>query len=125
MPDEVVTVATFQSLPQAEACRLHLESRGLTVFLTDAEAIRTDWLLSNALGLIKVEVPGFQAEQAAQALEEIERQREQQAARTDVDYCLACGAVLGSDIVECSACGWSYTQGRAALDADTFEDEVD
>jgi hypothetical protein len=108
MSDEIVTIATFQSLPEAEACKLRLESEGLTVLLTDAETIRTDWLLSNAIGSIKVQVPSAQVENASILLEQIRQRHDEQAKHTDQDFCLACGVEMAEDVTFCQACGWSY-----------------
>ena len=108
MTEEIVTIAKCQSLPEAEACKLRLESEGLTVFLTDAETIRTDWALSNAIGGIKVQVPSTQIEAATELLKQIRQRHDQQAAHVGDDFCLSCGAVMSKEKSKCEACGWSY-----------------
>jgi hypothetical protein len=107
---DIVTVATFQSLPQAEACKLYLESEGLTVFLSDTEMVRMDWLLSNALGSVKVQVPSIQVENAATLLERMRMRHDEQSKLTDDASCLACGAEMPLDVSQCQACGWSYSK---------------
>lgn len=110
MSDQFVTVETFRSLPEAEATKLHLETEGLTVFLANAETIAMDWLLANAIGNIKLQVPSSQAATATALLEQIRRERRERKERgyTDADICLACGAPLPEGTSRCAACGWSY-----------------
>jgi hypothetical protein len=66
--EKLVTVASFTKLPEAEAVRLMLESRGITCFLSNAEIVAMDWLISNAVGGIKVQVPEAQVERAVKVL---------------------------------------------------------
>jgi hypothetical protein len=120
MSDEIVTVATCQSLPEAEACRLGLESKGLNVVLTDAETIRTDWLLSNAVGSIKVQVPQSQVEAAEAVMQQFRQQKREQAQHPDEDFCLSCGLAMPKNVSTCEACGWSYASD---LEADNLESE--
>jgi hypothetical protein len=111
MNKDLVTIATFRSPPEAEAAKLHLEAAGLTPFLADVETVNMDWLLGNAIGDIKLQVPNTQAETAAALLKHMrsERQRRrQQTGSADANMCLACGAVLPEEESQCGACGWSY-----------------
>lgn len=113
-PLDIVTVATFPTLPAAEACRLHLEAEGLTAFLADAEMVRVDWFLSNAIGSVKLQVPSDEAETAVALIEKIRRQRSEQTQQTDKNLCLACGSAMADEGTKCESCGWSYAnEGRA------------
>ena len=123
MTKEIVTIAKFQSLPEAEACKLCLESEGVTVYLTDAETIRTDWLLSNAIGSIKVQVAKDQMEKALLLLEQVRQRNDDQSKHTDQDFCLACGAVMPKDVSKCPTCGWSFDDGKEADVDEKDEDE--
>jgi hypothetical protein len=117
MSTELVTVATYRFLPEAEAARIHLEAEGLTTFLADAETVAMDWFLANAVGNIKLQVPSAQAEAAAALLDEMHshrRQRETQAGDSDATTCLSCGAVLAENLTQCTECGWSYDRGDDA-----------
>ena len=115
MSEELVTVRTFRFLPEAEAAKLHLEAEGHTVFLADAEIVNMDWLLGNAVGNIKLQVPLPEAD-AALAL--LEAQDEQRAARREDDEesevmrCLGCGEDMFADEAKCPSCGWSYEGGE-------------
>jgi hypothetical protein len=66
----------------AEAVRLRLESEGFSPILADAETVDMDWLLSNAVGGIKVQVPKAEVEQARAALRDIERRSDKADGRT-------------------------------------------
>jgi hypothetical protein len=55
--DPFVTVASFTTLGEAGVARLALEAAGIPCELADAEAIAMDWLMSNAFGGVKVQVP--------------------------------------------------------------------
>ena len=108
---ELVTVATFRFLPEAEAAKLCLEAQGLTAFLADAETVNMDWFLGNAIGNIKLQVPSPQTEAAAAMLENMrgDRQRRKKlAGDAETNVCLACGAALPEVESRCGACGWSY-----------------
>jgi hypothetical protein len=72
MADDLVTVATFEFLPLAEAARSHLVAEGIPAFLSDAETVYMAWSLGNALGYIKLQVPEEQAERARDILDEAE-----------------------------------------------------
>ena len=54
--EQLVTVATFDSLVQAELAQGLLESEGIRSFLADGETINTNWLLSGAVGGAKLQV---------------------------------------------------------------------
>jgi hypothetical protein len=111
MSAEFVTVATYRILPEAEAAKLHLEAEGLTTFLADAETVAMDWLLANAVGNIKLQVPPAQAEAAAALLEQLNvkrNEREQQSEDDATSTCLSCGAELPENLAQCPECGWSY-----------------
>jgi Putative prokaryotic signal transducing protein len=70
MADELVTVATFEFLPLAEAARAQLIAEGIPAFLSDAETVYMAWWLGNALGYIKLLVPEAQAQRARGILDE-------------------------------------------------------
>jgi uncharacterized paraquat-inducible protein A len=112
MPNDLITVATFRSLPEAEAVRMYLEAEGIAGFLADAETVNMDWLLGNALGYIKLQVASSEAEKAASLVNQMRaRQRERRSADSDddaEDACLACGAAMSERQAKCPACGWSY-----------------
>jgi hypothetical protein len=53
MSHEPVTIRTYDSQPQAEADRMHLEAAGFTAVLNDAETVGMNYMLGTALGALK------------------------------------------------------------------------
>ncbi|HVK16195.1 MAG TPA: DUF2007 domain-containing protein [Fimbriiglobus sp.] len=64
----LTTVASFDLAAKAELARNVLEEAGIDAVLTDAEIVAMDWLISNAVGGIKVQVREEDAERAAEVL---------------------------------------------------------
>jgi len=112
MEEQLVTVETYQSLPEAQAAQMQLEGHDITVFLADAETVNMDWLLGNAIGNIKLQVPAEQADQALTILDEMREKarerRETESEDDEAEKCLACGAKIPEAQVRCPSCGWSY-----------------
>jgi hypothetical protein len=75
MPDELTTVATFETPLQAAIARNYLESEGVTAFLADDETVSMAWHLTNAIGGVKLRVATDQAEKAIQLLDRLEQDR--------------------------------------------------
>ena len=71
MDNKLVTLKTFRYLPEAEAHRMFLESEGLRAFLADAEIVNMDWLLGNAIGNVKLQVPESEAKKALELLSQM------------------------------------------------------
>lgn len=65
---EWITVATFSLSTQAHLARLKLESEDIDCVIVDEHLITTNWLLSPAVGGIKLQVPRDQATVARQVL---------------------------------------------------------
>jgi hypothetical protein len=85
-PENLVTVAKCSLPGEAHAIRMRLESEGIPVFLFDEFTITMDWLLSNAIGGVKVQVPDHSLARARQILgimEEEEQEAERAAAEED------------------------------------------
>ncbi len=61
---QMVTIAKFRDLPEALLAQGNLNSAGIEAVLLDDNLIRLDWLWSNAVGGIKLQV---RAEDAAEA----------------------------------------------------------
>jgi hypothetical protein len=123
---ELVTVATYLYLYQAQAAHLFLSQAGVQSFIADAEVVAMDWLLSNAIGGVKLRVPRDQAEEAVEVLtrghkpestssDEIDDpQVSQEASSLEEDdgwtafKCLVCGTEILESESKCPECGWSY-----------------
>jgi hypothetical protein len=116
MAGEMVTVATFRFAHEAELARLHLAEVGITAYIADAETVAMDWLLSNAIGNVKLQVAAKDAEEAAALLAQAEEMRledrlpdwDDEDDEEDTSVCLACGEEIPEDETKCPGCGWSY-----------------
>jgi hypothetical protein len=60
----MMTVAVFETLPDAQIAVGRLEAEGLSAYLADSHLVQTDWLYAIAIGGIKVQVAPDDAEQA-------------------------------------------------------------
>ena len=65
----MVTIATFDQAAKARLAENVLKEAGIPVAVTDETVVAMDWLLSNAVGGIKVQVWEEDAERAVAALE--------------------------------------------------------
>src|SRR4051812_17627595 len=74
--ERMVTVAQCNLAAEAHAMRVQLEASGIPVFLADELTVAMDWLLSNAIGGVKVQVPEQYAERATELLAGFSRSTE-------------------------------------------------
>jgi hypothetical protein len=68
MSDELVTIATVPTPLAAEQLRMVLEAEGIRAAISDAEVAGMNWMLSNAIGGVKVLVLAKDAERAVAVL---------------------------------------------------------
>jgi hypothetical protein len=68
MPSGWIAVASFSQPVEAHLARTKLESEGIPCVVGDENLIRVDWLLSNAVGGVKLMVPVSELERARDAL---------------------------------------------------------
>jgi hypothetical protein len=66
----MVTVATFDFLPNAEIAKGRLLAEGIRCRLADQHLVQTDWLYSIAVGGIKLQVDASDVDQAQTILEQ-------------------------------------------------------
>jgi hypothetical protein len=67
----LATIRTFEFEPEADLAREYLKEQGILAFLMDAKTVAMIWILGNALGYIKLQVPPDQAALALQLLREV------------------------------------------------------
>jgi hypothetical protein len=93
MSGRLVTIGSYGTPFEANLVKSKLEAFGIDAVLADGETIRLDWLLSNALGGIKVRVLETEVEEARRVLEsEATREQEEQDMPGDANaVCPACG----------------------------------
>lgn len=68
--DELVTIRRFRDLMEAIMAKGLLESAGIECFVIDENIVRIDWLISNTIGGIKLQVDRAQAEAAISVLDQ-------------------------------------------------------
>lgn len=98
----LTTIATYSFPYEAQIAWAKLDSEGIPAFIADEQTINMQWLYSNAMGGVRLQVPQVFVQQALELLAE--------------DATAAVEQEQGSDAVQCSACGStrmeSYQQGR-------------
>jgi hypothetical protein len=110
--DDLVTIASYPFLHQADTVKALLEQEGIPVFLADVNTVGMDWFLGNAIGYIKVQVPRTQAERAIALLPQNVRHSPPAGADDSSAglECLACGVPMSDEDAACPACGWTYDE---------------
>lgn len=71
MAGGLVTIAQYRDLPEAGLAKSKLEASGIACFLDNEYTVGANWLYSNALGGVKLNVPDEDAEEAKAIIEEI------------------------------------------------------
>ena len=94
MAGGLITIAQFRDLPEAGLAKSRLESEGITCFLDNEFTIGANWLYSNALGGVKLNVPEGNAEEAKAILEETTESMasEESEEHLEDSACPVCGA---------------------------------
>src|SRR5258708_13852495 len=76
MSDNWITVATFHDPVQAAVVKNFLDGQGILSMLMDETTIATDWMLSGAIGGIKLQVSPLHVERAEMLLAQVEEDKE-------------------------------------------------
>lgn len=111
MQPTFITIDSFDHLLQAEMLLLRLTQEGLDARLADHHIVAMEWLMANAIGGIKVQVPESQAEQASEIAATMRlrnKESKHNQAAIDDDACLSCGHTMPDSADSCEQCGWSY-----------------
>ncbi len=66
----LVTIATFSFPHEAHLAKAKLDAFGIPSFIADEHTINMQWLYSNAMGGVRLQVPSELAAQAQEALNE-------------------------------------------------------
>ena len=102
----LVTIATFSFPHEAHFARMRLEAMDIPSFIADEHTVSMNWLYSNAIGGVRLQVPAAFADQAREALNapvEIEPIPEPEIdPELEPAVCPYCGGALGKP----------YTAGR-------------
>ena len=92
----LTTIATYSFPYQAQIARAKLDSEGIPAFIADEQTINMQWLYSNAMGGVRLQVPEAYAQQAIELLNE--------------DFSEALMQQQGVDATPCSTCGSTDTE---------------
>ncbi|MFM7128586.1 MAG: DUF2007 domain-containing protein [bacterium] len=103
-------VRSFRFGHEAELARSILENEGIEAIVADATTLEMDWLLSNAIGYTKVQVPAADLDRARAILASHDAfAATMDEAATD-NICLACQSPMAETDDNCPRCGWSYEE---------------
>ncbi len=89
MTNRYVTVRRYSSPQEAHLARAKLESEGIPAVIQDENLVRMNWLYSNAIGGVKLQVGNSQIEAANQILGAVDNAEPNSGAS---DPCPECGA---------------------------------
>jgi hypothetical protein len=108
---DLVTIASFYTAAEAETLRVVLADEGIPAFVTDAEVSTINFLLTPAIGGVKVRTSTDDAGRAKALLAEHGGYRYGKIDYESADglvHCLDCGAPINGNETACKQCGWSY-----------------
>lgn len=91
----LVTVATYSFPYEAQIAWARLDAEGIPAFVADEQTINMQWLYSNAMGGVRLQVPATFVTQARELLAE--------------DLSSAVEEQQGVDAVRCAHCGSTNT----------------
>ncbi len=91
MDDQLVTLRTYSHPWQAELARTVLEAEGLTAFVADANTVTMNWLWSNAIGGVRLQVPMSSVQEATKVLAFEEPTPEYSIDQSYAPVCPQCG----------------------------------
>jgi hypothetical protein len=66
----LVTIATFSFSHEAHLAKMQLDAMGIPSFIADENTVNMNWMYSNAIGGVRLQVPEAFAAQAQEALSE-------------------------------------------------------
>lgn len=65
----MITIASFQSIDEAQLARMKLEGSGIDSFIADEAMVNMNWLYSNAIGGVRLQIHEEDLETAKEILE--------------------------------------------------------
>jgi hypothetical protein len=91
----LTTIASFREAHTAHIARARLEAEGIPAFVADEHLSSVQWFYSDAIGGVKIQVPGAFAERALEVVtadRSSDLARVRVARRPLVEICPGCGA---------------------------------
>ena len=98
MTENLVTIGRYSTPYEANMVKSQLESAGIPAFVADEHVIGMNWLYSNALGGVKVQVPESLAAEAQEIL--VAETEAPQTSEPDATICPECGSNNTEDFLE-------------------------
>ena len=92
----LTTIASYSFPWEAQIAKARLDAEGIPAFVADEQTINMQWLYSNAMGGVRLQVPQAFASRAVEILAE--------------DHSDELEEEQGDDPVVCSACGSANTE---------------
>ena len=89
MSDRLVTIATFQDPVPATLAKNYLEDQGIPAILLDETTIATDWMLSSAIGGVKLQVAQIHVERAELLLNQVQNEKSAEDAPPEPESAIA------------------------------------
>jgi len=86
------TIATYSFPYEAQIARAKLDSEGIPAFVADEQTINMQWLYSNAMGGVRLQVPEVCVQQALELLSEDSSEIVEQQEGYDIAPCTVCGS---------------------------------
>jgi hypothetical protein len=85
----MITIAQFSKPEEAHLLRMRLEAGGVPAFVLDENMVQMDWLYSNAIGGVRLQIAEEDAERAREILEEEPAEE----LPSDRPVCPSCGSL--------------------------------
>lgn len=67
----MITVATFSKPEEAHLLRMRLEAGGVAAYILDENMVQMDWLYSNAIGGVRVQIAEEDVEAAKEIIQDV------------------------------------------------------
>jgi len=87
------TIASYSFPYEAQIARARLDAEGIPAFVADEQTINMQWLYSNAMGGVRLQVPEQFAAQAIEILAQDHSAELEQGQGTDAVQCKDCGYI--------------------------------
>jgi len=88
----LTTIASYSFPYEAQIAKARLDSEGIPAFIADELTINMQWLYSNALGGVRLQVSEQFAEQALEILAQDHSDELEQLQGIDAIHCKSCGS---------------------------------
>jgi len=89
---KLITIASFSFPYEAQIAKANLEVENIPAFIADEHTINMQWLYSNAMGGVRLQVPHIYADQARNIIsQDLSHLVEAEVGKEEVRKCQKCG----------------------------------